>query len=159
MKINIKEVLISKINKSEWWHVSPADPDAYSKRGKFLASTYQQAEFYGRPNDIPEKVCITNPVYGYSEEEIFLQLFPVEHNNRFLKELTNMESEAFHPSAKDDYKHEGNWYQKRIRLDAVMFKKAKSLGHDAIVLLTRTGRKELERNRKPRSIELNLLNV
>lgn len=45
MSINIKEVLIDKINKSEWWHVTPADPEAYSKRGKFLSSTYQQAEF------------------------------------------------------------------------------------------------------------------
>lgn len=159
MRINIKEVLTDKINKSEWWHVHPADPDAYSKRGKFLASTYQQAEFYGRPNDIPDKVFIISPVYGFSEKEILLKLFPGERNNRFLKEYKKFKSRAFQPSAKDDYKHVEYWYQRRIRLDAAMFKKAKSLGHDAIVLLTRTGRKELERNRKPSSIELNLLNV
>ncbi len=159
MKINIKEVLINKINKSEWWHVSPADPDAYNKRGKFLASTYQHAEFYGRLNDIPAKVCITNPVYGFSEKEIILQLFQGGHNNRFLRDYEKLKSRAFQPSAKDDYKYVNYWYQKRIRLDAAMFKKAKLLGHDAIVLLTRNGRKELKKNRKPSSIELNLLNV
>ena len=81
MKKSIKRVLIDKINKSEWWHVSPRDPNAYSKRGKFLASTYQQAEFYGRPNDIPEKVRISNPVYGFSEIEILKKLF--QNKGRF----------------------------------------------------------------------------
>ena len=142
MKINIKEVLTDKINKSEWWHVPPQDPKAYKKRGKFLASTYQQAEFYGRPNDVPDKVFITNPIYGFSEKEIIAQLFPGNDNDFLLDSLEN-----------------GGSYQERIELDAAMFKKAKFLGHDAIVLMIEAGRKELERNRKPRSIELNLLNV
>ncbi len=144
MSINIKEVLINKINKSEWWHVTPADPDAYSKRGKFLASTYQQAEFYGRPKDIPDKVFITNPVYGFSEKEILKQLFPENDSSYLLGKIK---------------KRKKYWYEERIKLDAKMFKKAKSLGHDAIVLMGRTGRKKLERNRRPNSIELNLLNV
>ena len=67
MKKNIKTILIDKINKSAWWHVNPQDVDAYKKRGKFLASTYAQAEFYGRPNDVSEKVSITNPIYGCSK--------------------------------------------------------------------------------------------
>jgi len=159
MRINIKKLLTDKINKSEWWHVTPRDPEAYKKRGKFLASTYRHAEFYGRPNDIPDKVFIMNPIYGFSEKEILLQLFPGEHNNRFLKEYKKMKLHDLHLSPKDDYKHVDYWYQKRIRLDAAMFKKAKSLGYDAIVLIAAVGRKELERNRKPRSIELNLLNV
>ena len=159
MRINIKEVLTDKINKSEWWHVTPRDPQAYKKRGKFLASTYQKAEFYGRPNDIPDKVFITNPIYGFSEKEILLQLFPGEHNNRFLEEYKKMKLADLRASSKDVYKHAEYWYQKRIRLDAAMFKRAKSLGYDAIVLIAAVGRKALERNRKPRSIELNLLNV
>lgn len=73
MEINIKEVLTDKINKSEWWHVPPTDPNAYSKRGKFLASAYQQAEFYERPNDIPDKVFVINPIYGFSEKEISIK--------------------------------------------------------------------------------------
>jgi len=140
----IKEILVDKINRSEWWHVPPQDPDAYNKRGKFLASTYHQAEFYGRPNDIPDKVFITNPVYGFSEKEILKQLFSENDSSYLLDKVL---------------KGKKYWYQERIKLDAKMFKKAKSLGHDAIVLMARTGRKELERNRKPSSIELNLLNV
>lgn len=126
----IKEILVAKINRSEWWHVSPQDPDAYNKRGKFLASTFQQAEFYGRPNDIPDKVFITNPVYGFSEKEILEQLFPGNDNGYLLDEIVN--------SKKDRY-------QKRIKLDAKMFKKARAFGYDAIILMTKTGRKELEK--------------
>jgi len=140
----VKGILVGKINKSEWWHVPPQDPDAYNKRGKFLASTYQQAKFYGRPNDMPERVFIANPVYGFSEKEILDQLFPGDNNNLLLGKILN--------SKRD-------WYQKRISLDERMFKEAKSLGYDAIVLLGSSGRKELEMNRKPRSIELNLLNT
>lgn len=141
MKTDIRKVLIEKINKSEWWHVTPRDPAAYSKRGKFLASTYQQAEFYGRPNDIPERVSISDPVYGFSEKEILMKLFFGDINALLLDESA---------SDKDSYR-------KRIDLDAKMFKKAKSLGYDAIVLMGATGERELTMNRKPRSIELNLL--
>lgn len=141
MKINIKKVLIDKINKSEWWHVAPRDPEAYKKRGKFLASTYQHAEFYGRPNDTPYRVAIKNPVYGFSETEILKKIFPDNYKGMILSEDAE----------------ERNWYKRRVGLDAAMFRKAKSLGYDAIVLLTATGRKYLEINRKPKSIELNLL--
>ncbi len=133
----IKEILVDKINRSEWWHVPPQDPEAYNKRGKFLASTYHQAEFYGRPNDIPDKVFITNPVYGFSEKEILKQLFSENDSSYLLDKI--LKSNKYR-------------YQERIKLDAKMFKRAKSLGHDAIVLMARTGRKELERNRKPCSI-------
>ena len=76
METHIKDILIEKINKSEWWHVPPRDRDAYKKRGKFFASTYKQAEFYGRPNDVPEKVLISNPIFGFSKVEILRSLFP-----------------------------------------------------------------------------------
>lgn len=140
----IKEILVDKINRSEWWHVLPRDPEAYNKRGKFLASTYRQAEFYGRPCDIPERVFISKPVYGFSEKELLDQLFPGKNNSYFLDKFEE---------------HRANWYQERIELDAKMYRMAKYLGYDAIVLVGRTGREELERNRKPYSIELNLLNV
>ena len=64
----LKKVLINKVNSSYWWHVTPRDPNAYKKRGKFLASTYTQAEFYGRPNIEPENVEISNPIFGFSEK-------------------------------------------------------------------------------------------
>lgn len=142
MKIN--KTLIEKINQSEWWHVAPQDPNAYKKRGKFLSSTYRQAEFYGRPNDIPEKVSIANPVYGTSEIEILKKLFPGRYKKLFTHVL-------------DDERKD--WYQRRVGLDAKMCHRAKYLGYDSIVLLGALGRRYLRRNRKPPSIELNLLCV
>ncbi|MDF1518256.1 MAG: hypothetical protein P1P79_09945 [Lutibacter sp.] len=73
----MKDILIEKINKSDWWHVSPKDSDSYKKRGKFLASTYQQAEFYGKPNNKPEtvkKIISNNPLIK-TNEHIQFNLF------------------------------------------------------------------------------------
>jgi hypothetical protein len=61
MPIDVQK-LVEHINRKNWWHVTPVDPLAYQKRGKFLASTYSDAEFYGRPNDEPEKVFYQNTV-------------------------------------------------------------------------------------------------
>jgi len=134
--------LIQKINQSFWWHVPPRDPSAYKKRGKFLASTYLQAEFYGKPNDEPERVKISNPVFGFSEKEILSKLFGVEKAKKFLDSVLGEDK---------------NWYQKRIDLDQKIHERAEKLGHDAIVLLTKNGKKELKKQRKPSSIELNLV--
>jgi hypothetical protein len=56
--------LVSHINRKDWWHVPPLDPDAYRKRGKFLASSFAEAELYGRPLDTPQRVTIANPLVG-----------------------------------------------------------------------------------------------
>ena len=48
--------LIQRINHKDWWHVTPVDPKSYSKRGKFLAIHLPGGEFWGRPNDTPERV-------------------------------------------------------------------------------------------------------
>ena len=98
----LKGFLIQIINAGEWWHVTPRDSDAYKKRGKFLASTYLQAEFYGRPKLEPERVEIKNPIFGFSENEISKQLFKSTELN-LLEDTEN---------AKKDF------YQKRIVLDA-----------------------------------------
>ena len=140
MKIKDQKTLINKINQSIWWHVIPKDLTAYKKRGKFFASTYKQAEFYGRPNDIPEKVVISNPVYGISEAKILKILFPAEYKDLCV---------TIEYDGKD-------WYNRRIELDAKMYQKAKSMGYDAIALLDNNGEKYLMKNRKPHSIELNL---
>jgi hypothetical protein len=138
-----KELLVAKINNSCWWRVPPADSDAYKKRGKFFASTFSQAEFYGRPNDEPERVNIGNPVYGFSEMEILEKLFTSEQIRKLgFKDIENGSGP--------------NWYKKRIALDRKMYLRAKKLGYDALVLMTPQGKKDLQRNRKPRSIELNL---
>ncbi len=141
MNTRLKKILIEKINKSNWWHVPPCDPEAYKQRGKFLASTFRQAEFYGRPNDTPYRVFINNPVCGFSEKEILKQLFPSKHrklHSALLKETRN-------------------WYQQRINTDARMFQKARKLGYDAIALIGSNGKKSLEKNKKPYSMELNVL--
>ncbi len=141
----MKEILVKLVNKSKWWHVPPVDPEAYAKRGKFLASTYSQAEFYGRPNNEPENVNIKNPVFGFSELEILEQLFEGADLTGALKiygAIVNSDGEI---------------YQKRIALDAKMHAKAKQLRFDAIVLMTEAGRVALRKSRKPSSIELNLI--
>ena len=58
------ERIVAHVNRKQWWHVPPADPAAYSKRGKFLASSFSEAEFYGRPLDVPERVTIKMPLVG-----------------------------------------------------------------------------------------------
>jgi len=135
------DILIQKINQSTWWHVTPRDLGAYKKRGKFLASTYLQSEFYGRPKLEPERVEIKNPVFGFSENEILKQLFKSTELN-LLKDIENTEKD---------------FYQERIALDAKMYKKAKLLGYDSIVLMTAQGKTALQKGRKPNSIELNLI--
>ena len=142
MKTRIKKILIDKINRSLWWHVTPRDSTAYKKRGKFLASTYDQASFYGRPNDIPERVKISNPLCAISEVKILKILFPKDYKKLYASVIDI-----------DDRK---DWYKRRIMLDSKMYQKAKSRGHDAIVLLGSNANKYLVRNRKPRFIELNL---
>jgi hypothetical protein len=42
MKNAFYEKLIAHVNRKQWWHVPPADPDAYAKRGKFLASSFRE---------------------------------------------------------------------------------------------------------------------
>lgn len=138
--MNIEHVLINKINASNWWHVTPNDTEAYKKRGRFLASTYNQAAFYGRPNNQPEKVSIKYPLWAASEESLLKLLFPNTYREKF-KMVTGSER---------------NYYKQRIELDAQMHQKAKKLGYDCIVLLGFTGIHDLTRNRKPHSIELNL---
>ncbi len=138
----MEKTLIKKINQSEWWHVPPVDPNAYKKRGKFLASTYLQAEFYGRPNNQPENVQIKNPLYGFSELEILIKLFGSKEAE-IMSEVINSDTD--------------DWYNIRIEADSKMHHKAKELGYDAIVLMTNSGKLALEKGRKPNSIELNIV--
>ena len=139
---NLKKILIEKINRSDWWHVPPRDPNAYKKRGKFLASTYAQAEFYGRPNIEPEKVNISNPLFGFSHLEILENLFGKQNGKSFLKKVSG-----------------NNSYKSIIKLDEKMHNKAKQLNHDSIALMTKSGKNFLRKKLKPKSIELNLINL
>ena len=124
--------LIAHINRKNWWHVTPRDPRAYWKRGKFLASTYAEAEFYGRPNNQPEKVCICSPLVGDKNT--------IE--KRLLGRVIGFEGMAV---------------KRRLALDARMKRIALQKGYDSIAVLAIPHYKKFRTEGKiPRSIELNV---
>ena len=129
--------LVARINRKDWWHVPPSDSTAYEKRGMFLASTFREAEFWGRPLDTPIRVNVTNPIIG---DETTIQT-----------ELHVAPSE--YPG--DDSPKLLEW---RWKLDAKLKKAAIAKGYDAIVLLSPNGYSNfIGEGKIPLSIELNLL--
>jgi len=137
MDTGTKERLISRINRKDWWHVPPSDPKAYQKRGMFLASTFREAEFWGRPLDSPIRVSVQNPIIG---DEALIEA-----------ELLGERSEF--PGHDSPKLLEWRW-----KLDAKLKKAAEKKGYDAIVLLSPGGyAKFIAEGKIPLSIELNLL--
>lgn len=127
------ERLIAYINRKAWWHVPPRDPTSYSKRGKFFASSFREAEFWGRPLDEPKRVAVTNPLLG-DEETVEKTLF----GRRI---------------SRDDFEMEERW-----KLDAKMKRAALAKGYDCILVMTPRAFNRLRISGKlPRSIELNVL--
>ena len=127
--------LVAHINRKAWWHVPPRDPSAYSKRGKFLASSFREAEFWGRPLDEPQRVMVSTPLIG-DEETIEKKLFGRRVSS-------------------DDIAMEERW-----KLDAKMRRAALKKGYDSIVLMTPKAFAEFRSTGKlPRSMELNALNL
>ncbi|MBI3664326.1 MAG: hypothetical protein HY234_14920 [Acidobacteria bacterium] len=140
MKKAYRQALIARINCKDWWHVPPVDPQAYQKRGKFYASTFREAEFWGRPLDMPERVRVENPLIG-DESHVEKALF-----GKALR----------HPDL--DKTPHANLVAWRFRLDARMKKAAVAKGYDAIVILSRSGFQKLRtQGRLPLSIELNIV--
>ncbi len=134
MGMSLQE-LIARINRKDWWHVPPQDPSAYSKRGKFLASTFREAEFWGRPHDQPQRVTVVNPLVG-DEETIERELFGRRVST-------------------DDISIEQRWV-----LDAKMKRAALAKGYDSIVLMASKAFSEFKETGKlPRSMELNILDA
>ncbi len=128
------EKLIAHVNRKQWWHVPPVDPHAYKKRGKFFASSFAEAEFYGRPLDEPERVTIAQPVVG-DEKTIAKALgVPPQHQGMTLEQI------AAH--------------------DALWSNTALKKGFDSIVLMSPKHFRVWKRTGTiPRSIELNILKV
>ena len=144
VKQEYMEKLIQRINRKDWWHVTPVDPSSYSMRGKFLASTYREAEFWGRPNDAPERVTVKNPLIG-DEETIERTL------------LGRHESKSW-PDIDEDISAGGPFAARRYALDVRLYEAGRAQGYDAIVLLSpRNFAKFKAEGRIPLSIELNLL--
>jgi hypothetical protein len=129
------ESLVAHVNRKDWWHVPPRDPSAYTKRGKFLASSFREAEFWGRPLDEPERVAISKPLIG-DEEAIEKELFG-------------------HRVSSEDITIEERW-----KLDAKMRRAALRKGYDSLVLMAPKAFAEFQSTGKlPRSMELNVLNL
>jgi hypothetical protein len=127
--------VIVHVNRKEWWHVPPSDSSAYNKRGKFLASSFREAEFWGRPLDEPQRVAVSKPLIG-DEETIERKLF----GRRVSSEDTTMEE--------------------RWKLDAKMRRAALRKGNDSLVLMAPKAFAEFQSTDKlPRSKELNVLNA
>jgi hypothetical protein len=127
--------LIRHVNRKDWWHVTPTDPRAYEKRGKFFSSTFGEAEFYGRPNDVPEKVAIACPLVGDNDT--------IER-----KLIGRVES----------YPDIG--VRERFALDAKLRRAALKKGYDSIVLMSKSGFQKFNKEGgMPRSIELNVVDL
>jgi hypothetical protein len=130
--------MIRHINRKAWWHCPPQDPDAYEKRGKFYASSFGEAEFWGRPLDQAERLTVSHPLIG-DEDSIETELFG-------------------RPTPKPE-PGSPNVLEWRWELDAKLKSAALAHGYDAIVLLTPRAFARYRANGTiPRSIELNVLN-
>lgn len=124
--------LIDHVNRKDWWHVPPRDPEAYKKRGKFYAATFREAEFYGRPLDAPERVTVSNPLVGDEREISNVLKLPPQQAGMSLTQIAE---------------HDAKWR------DAAL-----ALGYDSIILMATKGFANFNRLGKlPRSIELNVL--
>ena len=143
MKISKNVIFAEQINKREWWHSPPEDKDAYKKRGVFLAYSFKEAEFYGRPLDKPIKVEIKNPIIG-TEERIIKKLFG--SSSKQMETYRLLEDCTVDVSLKV-----------RFQLDKEMCKAARSQGYDAIAVVTQKGFEKVREGKLPRSVELNVL--
>ena len=128
------EKIVKHVNRKKWWHVPPSDLDAYSKRGKFLASSFAEAEFWGRPLDEPEHVTIAKPLVGDEQTISKILSIPPQHDSMSLDEITA---------------HDATWRDAALRK-----------GFDSILLMTPKAFQDFKATGKlPRSLELNILRV
>src|SRR6266704_1811750 len=81
------EKLIAHVNRKQWWHVPPVDPDAYKKRGKFFSVSFAAAEFWGRPLDEPERVTISKPLVGDEKGIAKVLGIPPQHDGMSLDQI------------------------------------------------------------------------
>jgi hypothetical protein len=128
------ERLVAHVNRKSWWHVPPVDPDAYRKRGKFLAVSFEAAEFYGRPLDEPQKVTISRPLVGDEKRIARMLRIPPQCDGMTLKQIAA---------------HDAKWRNAALKK-----------GFDAILLMSPMCFAEWKTTGKiPRSLELNILDV
>ena len=132
MEKETKDKLVNHVNKHKWWRTSVPEEKEVSDRGMFFASSYRDAEFYGKPINEPFNVSISNPLVG---------------DEQYIMAVLELDAPSQDISVKD-----------RFALDAKIKNKASKMGYDSIVLMTTKG---YERYRTtgamPRSIELNVI--
>jgi hypothetical protein len=134
MSKSFQDKLVAHVNRKKWWHVPPAEPDAYAKRGKFLASSFADAEFYGRPLNEPEGVAISKPLVGDEKQIAKVLGIPPQRAGMSLKQIAA---------------HDAKWRNAALKK-----------GFDAILLMAPKCFTEWKATGKiPRSLELNILNV
>lgn len=124
--------LIAHVNRKNWWHVPPVDPDAYKKRGKFFSVSFAAAEFWGRPLDEPERVAISKPLVGDEKKIAKILGIPPQRDGMSLKQIAA---------------HDAKWRNAALKK-----------GFDAILLMSPNCYTEWKVVGKiPRSLELNIL--
>lgn len=126
------EKTIQHVNRKDWWHVPPTDPNAYKKRGRFLASSFAEAEFWGRPLDEPQRVTIARPLVG--DEQTISKTLGVSPQ------------------------HEGMTLEQIAAIDAKWRRAALAKGYDSILVMAPKSFASFRATGKiPRSLELNIL--
>ncbi len=121
--------LTKHINRKEWWRTAENE-SGKKERGQFLASSFREAEFYGRPLDKPFKTNIQKPLVG--DEKTIMRKLGLE-------------------APKEDISIEERFY-----IDKKMAQEATKQGYDAIALMSEKGFQTFRETGKiPRSIELN----
>jgi hypothetical protein len=134
MKKALYDKLVAHVNRKSWWHVPPVDRDSYRKRGKFFASSFAEAEFWGRPLDEPQKVMVARPLVGDERAISKVLHIPPQHDGMTLEEIAA---------------HDARWRNAALKK-----------GFDAILLMAPKGFAEWKSAGKiPRSLELNILDV
>jgi hypothetical protein len=132
MKKGLYDRFIAHVNRKQWFHVPPTNPDAYKKRGKFLASSFEAAEFYGRPLDEPQKVLIARPLVGDEKKIARVLGIPPQHEGMTLEQIAA---------------HDAKWRNAALKK-----------GFDAILLMAPKCFAQWKAVGKiPRSLELNVL--
>ena len=125
------QALVEHINGKDWWRTSEPDEQAVKDRGLFYASTYKEAEFYGRPQDEPARVGIKNPLVG--DEQTIASALGVK---------------VLKPDGPNE---------ERFAMDKKMKQLAEAKGYDSIALMTPAEYKNyFDTGKMPRSIELNV---
>jgi hypothetical protein len=131
---HLAEKVVKHVNRKSWWHVPPVDPDAFSTRGQFLASSFAAAEFYGRPVDEPQSVCVANPLVG--DEQVISRVLGVlpQHERMSLKQISA---------------HDARWRNAALKK-----------GFDSVLLMAPAGFARFKTTGKlPRNLELNVLRI